>query len=113
MKRRTLIKQFGTAALATTTLVGAGAAKRPAFDLDREIDVSNVAGTVPLSTVLEPEDIDALPAEVDPAVVRITIPEQADVIDPGIDACNYMPLCCKDIDCPRSCNGCYCYYCGD
>ena len=110
MKRRTLVKQLGTASLATTTLVGSAAASRPAINIDREIDVSDVSGSVPLAELLDAEELAELPDGVDPWTTSITVAEGTDGIAPS-DCCDYMPICCYDVDCPLGCPCCYCYHC--
>lgn len=110
MKRRTLIRQLGTASLATTTLVGSAAASRPSLDLDREIDVSGVSGSVPLADVLDDEALAELPEDVDPRAATITVAEDTDVVAPS-ECCDRMPLCCRDVECTRPCGCCYCYQC--
>ena len=115
MKRRTLIRQLCTATLATTTLVGSAAAERPAvnLDVDREIDVSDVSGAVPLADLLDEGELASLPDDVDPTAAAIEVAAETDLVA-SPQCCDYMPLCCKDIDCPRTCNDCcYCYKCDD
>lgn len=109
MKRRTLVRQLGTATLATTTLVGSAAANRST--LDREIDISGVSGSAPLADVLDEEALAELPDDVDAGAATVTVAEDAAVVESASDCCDYMPLCCRDIDCPKTCGCCYCYQC--
>ena len=110
MKRRTLIRQLGTASVATATFVGSAAAERPLGHVDREIDVSDVSGAVPLADLLDEDEVAALPDDVDPWSATITVAEETDSVAPS-ECCDRMPLCCKDVECTRPCGCCYCYQC--
>ena len=104
MKRRTLVKQLGTASLATTTLVGSAAAERPLGHVDREIDVSDLEGRVPLVDVLEEEELGDLADDVDPESAALTIDSDVGVLNVGEDCCDIFPTCC--FGCPSDCSDC-------
>lgn len=108
MNRRTLLRRLGATGVAATTVAGTSAARTAPTDygIDREIDVSDVAGRVRLDDLLEPEDRRRLPEDVDPAGVELFVQPDADVVALD-DCCGY---CCQylhsECDCRSGCCVC-------
>lgn len=107
MKRRTLVRKLGAAGIATTTVGGAAAARRPGGTaLDRELDVSSVSGRTTLAELLDPSDRRRLPADVEPAEFEVVVAPAADSITIA-GCCEY---CCdgRDLVCEDHCDCCTC-----
>lgn len=115
MKRRTLVRKLGAAGIATTALSAptAAAGKSPVSELgiERELDVTSVEGRVTLDELLEPHELETLPADVDPSERLLTVAPEADSIT--VQGC--CAICCSQMveiacDCtcctcdPESCN---------
>jgi hypothetical protein len=108
MNRRTLIRRLGATGLATTAFAGTASASRGVrYGIDREIDVSDVSGTVTLDELLEPEEVRRLPADVDPRQREIIVSDDAGGITLG-DCCVYC--CSGDEDLVCDCSCCECDY---
>lgn len=118
MQRRTLLKQFGTAGAAAAGFSGVATATSGRefgvdpqdLGIDRQIDVADVEGAVPLAELLEPADLDGLPDDVDPWEAHLQIGQDVDSIEVQSDCC-VTEFCCKHIAyCYCSC--CWCQGCG-
>lgn len=115
MNRRTLIRRVGASGLATTALVGSATAARTGvstasgngYEVGRELDVSDVSGTVTLAELLEPGDLDGVPAHIDPRTHEITVAEGAGSITLD-DCCVYCCAGGQENVCEDKCSCCDC-----
>ncbi len=107
MKRRTILREFGTAAVITGGLVSTASARSgPVPDVDGPLDVSDVSGTVPLVDLLEDEELASL--DVDPQKVRFHIDSGLNTLE--MEDCCKRYRCCSDLeDC--LCRCCTCWGC--
>jgi hypothetical protein len=103
MKRRTLLGRVGATGVAATAVAGRAAAGRSGRELgiDREIDVSSVSGETTLDALLEPQELESLPEDVDPRQFQVAVSDGASSISLD-DCCSY---CCKFV-CDCSCCTC-------
>lgn len=97
VQRRTLLKGIGTAATATAGLAGSASA-RPGVELDRELDVSDVSGVVPLADLLDEAERRQF-GGVDPSGAKVVVAEETDtIVDLEDDCCKTYKHCDDDSD---------------
>lgn len=108
MNRRTLLRRLGATGVAATAVAGTSAARTAPTDygIDREIDVSDVAGRVTLETLLSEAELQRLHDGVDPARREFVVQEDVDAI--SLEEC--CTFCCDGTDyvCPGECDCCEC-----
>lgn len=106
MKRRTMLKRIGAVgATGIAVSSSASASTSPQLNIDREIDVADMSGTVPLKSVLSEAEIEDLPSDVDPETAQISIAEDADSIQPSGCCYGDCTIYCAD-RCHHGC--CFC-----
>lgn len=113
MQRRTLLRKFGTGGAVVAGFSGIAAATRPPVTdvgIDRELDVSDVEGAVPLAELLEPSELDHLPDDIDPWRRSVFVESNVATVDPA--SCCSTGVCCSEVDhCDAPCHCCNCYDC--
>jgi hypothetical protein len=101
-----MLKRIGTVGATGVAVTGsASATTQTELNVDREIDVADVSGTVTLESVLSEADLERLPFGVDPATTQISVAADADTIQPsGCCCCECTYQCAQE--CPDDC--CFC-----
>ncbi len=116
MNRRTLLHRIGEDGAATAGFAAPAETTAPDPGLDRELDVADVSGAVPLASLVDGDlgaqlndaYVEQFPADLGPSDLKLEVGEGTDAVVPtecdnrccGAARCRDPGNCCLCVECP-------------